>query len=178
MTASIEERIQLVNKAYFCIRRSGQKIVWLVDGLDEVLSNRNPCLQKVLSALHAAASSRRRPELFHINDLVVVTSAEASPKVPHAQFIAAINSWTVDEAVGYVRRFFKQLTVQETIFEESGGKVFVESCLARALEAVRKQLFGSFSQLMSRITCTRICCSVVLFAFGPVRRLQQSRRRL
>ncbi|CUG32603.1 receptor-type protein kinase, putative [Bodo saltans] len=174
--ASVTERIKLVNRAYFFARGSGKKIVWLVDGLDEVLTNRNPHLETVLNALNAAAAaSSERPSmlgLFGANDVIVVTSREERGGVlPSAQFVATINPWTIDEAVGYVRNYYGQQTVQAHIDLESGGAVSIRDCVVRASEAVRKQSFGSFSTLPIVLEMLCLCMASSTQPIGSVSEL-------
>ncbi|CUF56672.1 receptor-type protein kinase, putative, partial [Bodo saltans] len=144
-------RIGLVERVFFSLRLNKQKIVWLIDGLDEVISNQNVLLKSLIKAIDSVASktasTATSPHMFGAGDVIVVTSREErGGAFSSAQFIATINPWSEKEAVSYVRSYFAQQGVRNAIFSASCA-TSIASCVDRAITAVREQRFGSFSTL-------------------------------
>ncbi|CUF37306.1 Hypothetical protein, putative, partial [Bodo saltans] len=159
----------LIDQIFYRLRLGKGRIAWLVDGLDEVISNQNLILKELIDAIEFVAISNapqdatdasnggspahspktphtpKSADMFCAKDFVVVTSREErGGALSNASFVATINPWTEAEAVGYIRNFFKQPSVHHSIVN-NGNKI--EVCLERAISAIRERRFGSFSTL-------------------------------
>ncbi|CUE69363.1 Hypothetical protein, putative, partial [Bodo saltans] len=115
-------RAALVERLFYKMRTarsdsSTEKIVWLVDGLDEVISNTNPHVKLLLAAVDTAIRGNSTSAgLFGPQDLVVVASREErGGRLAVSQFIATINPWTEAEAKSYIKTYFAQPGVRAAV---------------------------------------------------------------
>ncbi|CUG93010.1 leucine-rich repeat protein, putative [Bodo saltans] len=142
-------RTDLIDRLFFHARSNANscKIVWLIDGLDEVIWNPNAHLKVVLDAIKSSMkpASSHLSQLFGAHDLVVVTSREErGGALSNAEFVATVNPWTLREAIEYIRNFFSQQEVRDVVPKTVGSP---EDCVRRAVSTIETQRFGSFSTL-------------------------------
>ncbi|CUI14851.1 Hypothetical protein, putative, partial [Bodo saltans] len=136
----------LIDRLFFHVRCSEEcKFVWLIDGLDEVISN--PHMTVVLDAIrHSVGPGSRQGQLFGAYDLVVVTSREErSGALSNIEFVATVNPWTPKEAIGYIRNFFSQESVRCLVVPTVAGSP--EDCADRVINTIETGRFGAFSTL-------------------------------
>ncbi|CUG45236.1 Hypothetical protein, putative [Bodo saltans] len=147
----------LVERLFYKMRTgssntSAERIVWLVDGLDEVITNTNPHLKLLLDAVDTAIRGKSGATgIFGPRDMVVVTSREErGGRLSVSQFVATINPWNEVEAKSYINTYFSQPSVREAIGikctdDERDARLL--SFKEDAVKPISENRFGALSTL-------------------------------
>ncbi|CUG44955.1 ankyrin repeat protein, putative [Bodo saltans] len=137
----------VIEQIFFC----GRSIVWIIDGLDEVILSEDPFMTAFLTTVTTVSGRAAHPMSRHrTSDLVLLTSREERgcddkyKDVP----VMSINPWTTVEVKEFAVKFFQQEEVLEVIKKKTGGVV---KHIERAMKSLEKTItsgqLGPFATL-------------------------------
>lgn len=124
-------------------------ILWIIDGLDEVLSSTNPFIVAFLHAFTTVRGLSENPISKHrSHDLVMLTSREErGSHYKHDDIpVMAIDFWTISEVHEFVRKYFES---------ERQDKDYVAKAVSMVDKAIRCGRLGPFAKLpiMTEMLC-------------------------